>query len=346
MGPGGTLGGGDGSGTGAGTGAASARLSRRIARVTIPFIAVRRSTGWTPALALLSALRYARPGAAGEPYTIGRCRTRRDRTARTPGGTALPGRPDIAMGPVCLGWRLAAWCCHSCVMWPCAGAVTGTPSAAMETEVSLLDFATLDATPLQRDPYDWIVVENFIRPETFKAVVADFPTVPGPGSHPPAELSIHGTFKALMDELQGPDFRAAIERKFDIDLDGRPTMYTVRGFVSERDGKIHTDSKTKIITVLLYMNEGWEADGGRLRLLRTGDSLDNPVAEVSPNGGTLLVFRRSDNSWHGHKPFAGPRRAIQLNWVTDADVVSSEQRRHAFSSRLKKIKNMILPLAG
>ncbi len=222
------------------------------------------------------------------------------------------------------------------------------PSAGpeKETSVSTLDIAAFDATPLTRDPFDFVIVERFIQPTTFKEIVADFPRIPGPGSHPPGELSVKGRFKDLMADLEGPDFRAAVERKFDLDLTGRPTMYTVRGFVGDRDGHIHTDSKTKIITVLLYLNDGWQADGGRLRLLRSSDSLDNPVAEVSPNEGTLLVFRRSDNSWHGHKPFKGQRRAIQLNYVTDADVVASEQRRHAFATRVKKLKNMILPMAG
>ena len=212
--------------------------------------------------------------------------------------------------------------------------------------MSTLDIAALDATPLTRDPFDFVIVEHFIRPDRFAEVVADFPAIPGPGSHPPAELTIRGKFQAMMAELEGPAFRTAIERKFGVDLANRPTMYTVRGFVGDRDGHIHTDSKSKIITVLLYLNEGWEADGGRLRLLRSSSSLDNPVAEVSPNGGTLLVFRRSDNSWHGHKPFTGQRRAIQLNWVTGEDVVASEQRRHAFATRVKKIRNMILPIAG
>ena len=212
--------------------------------------------------------------------------------------------------------------------------------------MSLLDFDAFDNQPLTRDPFEFVIVENFIRPESFRAVVSDFPRVQGPGSHPPSELSIAGQFKGLMDELEGPAFRAAVEKKFSIDLTGRPTMYTVRGFVSDRDGQIHTDSKTKIITVLLYLNEGWEADGGRLRLLRSNESLDNPVAEVSPNGGTLLVFKRSDQSWHGHKTFKGQRRAIQMNWVTGADVVATEQRRHMFSTRVKKLKNMLLPMAG
>jgi SM-20-related protein len=209
--------------------------------------------------------------------------------------------------------------------------------------MTYIDLAAFERAPLQRDPYDFLVLPNFILPDRFKDVSADFPAVPGAGSHPPAELVIKGHFKSLMEELQGPTFRSAIETKFGIDLTGRPTMYTVRGFVSERDGSIHTDSRSKLITLLLYMNEGWEADGGRLRILRSGTSLEDPRAEVAPYGGTLLVFRRSENSWHGHKKHAGPRRAIQLNWVTSQDVVEREQGRHGLSSKIKRLTNALLP---
>ena len=136
--------------------------------------------------------------------------------------------------------------------------------------MSYCDFEALERTPLERDPFEYIVVPDFLKSDRFPEVLADYPEVPGPGSHPPAELSIRGHFKALIDELRGPEFQAAIERKFDIDLTGRPTMYTVRGFVREKDGSIHTDSETKIITVLLYMNERWQEDAGRLRLLALG----------------------------------------------------------------------------
>ena len=64
------------------------------------------------------------------------------------------------------------------------------------------DLAALGRTPLRRDPYDFVIVPDFLRAETFKAVVADYPDVPGPGSHPPSELSIHGAFEGLMGELQ------------------------------------------------------------------------------------------------------------------------------------------------
>ena len=205
------------------------------------------------------------------------------------------------------------------------------------------DYDALEQTALQRDPFEYLVVPDFIKASEFASIVADYPAVPGPGSHPPAELDIHGQFKGLMDELLGPQFCSAIERKFSIDLSGHPTMYTVRGFVREKDGSIHTDSTTKIITVLLYMNERWQEDAGRLRLLRGPDNLDDYVAEVPPYGGTLLAFRRADNSWHGHKPISGPRRAIQLNWVTSQEVVDGEQRRHQFSTKFKKLTRIFIP---
>ena len=215
-----------------------------------------------------------------------------------------------------------------------------------DMSANYLDFAAFERTPLTREPFDFMVVPDFVKADMFKPVIADFPAVPGPGSHPPSELAVKGHFKALMDSLESPAFRKAVEAKFGIDLQGRPTMYTVRGFVRRNDGSIHTDSTTKIITVLLYLNERWEEDAGRLRLLRNDTDLEDYVAEVPPYGGTLLVFKRADNSWHGHKPVAGPRRAIQLNWVTDASVVGHEQRRHRLSTRFKKIKNFFMPRAA
>lgn len=201
----------------------------------------------------------------------------------------------------------------------------------------LLDIDALRATPLKTDPYDYFVVPNFIRAAEFDQVVSDFPRIDSTGSIPPSELEIRGAFDRLLKELEGPEFREAIEEKFNLDLSDRPTMITVRGNCARSNGKIHTDTASKIITVLLYMNQEWDKDGGRLRILRSATDLNDAADEVSPNGGTLLVFKRSDKSWHGHEPFEGPRRAIQLNWVTDDEIVAREQRRHRFTMFLKRI---------
>jgi len=208
--------------------------------------------------------------------------------------------------------------------------------------MAYLSYVAITRTPLQRDPFEFVIVPNCIERDALAKVVADFPKVPGPGSHPPSELAVQGHFAALLDELKGSMFRDAVEKKFAIDLKQRPTMCTVRGYLQKKDGAIHTDSKTKIITVLLYLNEGWDSEGGRLRMLRNGNDLDSYVAEVAPTDGTLLMFRRSDNSWHGHKPYEGPRRAIQFNWVSSEAVVKKEQARHRLSARVKRAKTLLL----
>jgi len=100
-------------------------------------------------------------------------------------------------------------------------------------------------------------------------------------------------FAGLAAELEGDELRQEIERKFAIDLAGRPTMITVRGRSDGRDGRIHTDSVTKLITVLLYMNPVWEAEGGRLRLLRRAVDLTDahgPGAGADGGGTYHAVY--------------------------------------------------------
>jgi hypothetical protein len=208
--------------------------------------------------------------------------------------------------------------------------------------MAMLDIEAFTTTPLVREPFPYLIVPGFLKAEARIAVQNDYPEIAKPGSFPTTEIDYGPAFATLLAELQGPDLRAAFEAKFGIDLSARPTMVTVRGRAQAKDGRIHTDSKTKIITVLLYMNGQWEADGGRLRLLRSGDSLDDMLAEVPPDEGTLVAFLVTPHSWHGHSPFVGPRRVIQLNWVTGEDVVRHEQSRHRFSARMKKL----LPFAS
>jgi SM-20-related protein len=203
--------------------------------------------------------------------------------------------------------------------------------------MSMLDLDAFDATALATEPFPYLIVPGFLKQTARDAVGRDYPAIAKPGSFPVSEVAGGPAFSQLLEELEGPALRAAFERKFAIDLSGRPTMVTVRGQARAKDGRIHTDSKTKIITVLLYMNSGWEEDGGRLRLLRSADSLEDPIAEVPPDEGTLLAFLVTPNSWHGHRQFVGARRVIQLNWVTDDEVVRHEQSRHRFSARVKKL---------
>ena len=203
---------------------------------------------------------------------------------------------------------------------------------------TMLNTQALAEAQFFQEPFSYVIVPNFIKQEALAAIEADFPRIDIPGSLPLKSLQYGAKFAQFMEEIQGPEMTALVAKKFAVDLTNRPTMVTVRGKCRLSDGQIHTDSKTKLITVLIYMNGKWEQPGGRLRLLRSADSLNDSFAEVPPEQGTLLIFKNQANAWHGHESFEGTRRAIQLNWVTDRGVVLREQIRHRISAFFKSLK--------
>ena len=208
-----------------------------------------------------------------------------------------------------------------------------------------LDIDALKAVLLTREPFEFFVVPGFVRAEARAKINADYPKITQGGSFPAAQLSYGPAFREFLSDLESDEFREAFEEKFGLDLAGRPTTITVRGQCSPKDGRIHTDTQSKIITILIYMNAAWEHAGGRLRLLRSADNLDDMILEAPPVEGTLLAFKRADNSWHGHKPFAGERRVIQFNWVTSEGDRKLAMLRHHVSAPFKRLMAVVRPAA-
>jgi len=205
-----------------------------------------------------------------------------------------------------------------------------------------LNMDALKKTTLVRDPFEFLIVPDMIKREAKASLESDLPRVSHPGIFPCDELKYGPTFASLLEELRGPELRAAVSEQFGSDLSQYPTLITFRGRCRRGDGRVHTDAAWKVITALIYLNDRWGHEGGRLRLLRS-QNLEDVVAEVSPEWGTFLAFRVSDRSWHGHRPFEGERRVIMLNWVTDQRVVDRELARHRRSARLKKLLPFIWP---
>lgn len=199
----------------------------------------------------------------------------------------------------------------------------------------MVDFELLRRCTPELDPFPYLIVPGFVREEMRGGIREDYPIISHRGSFPLASLQYGPRFAALIDVLTGPEMAALVERKLGTDLAGRPTTVTVRGISDGRDGHIHTDSRSKLVTLLLYMNSEWEAQRGRLRLLRTPDNLQDFVAEVPPDCGTMLLFKNTPNAWHGFEPFEGPRRVIQVNWVTGGGVLWRETLRHRLSAFTK-----------
>jgi SM-20-related protein len=201
-----------------------------------------------------------------------------------------------------------------------------------------LDLAALDRASVHTQPFPYLIVPRFVRASALSAIGRDFPSIEHPGSFPLSSLRYGPAFETFVDDLVSPQMTALVGRKLNMDLSSAPTMVTVRGQSRAQDGKIHTDSRTKLVTALIYMNDAWESPRGRLRLVRSEHDLNDVIAEVPPEQGTLLLFKNEPNAWHGFEPFSGPRRVIQLNWVTSASVVRREQLRHRISALFKRLK--------
>ena len=201
----------------------------------------------------------------------------------------------------------------------------------------MIDYARLAATPLAQSPYEHVVVPGFLPPRDAAAVAASFPAPDLPGVLPAPTHPRDDACGRLLTELRGARLTQAFSDKFQLSLNTDALMITLRARTRPQDGRIHTDSETKLVTALIYLNDEWASAGGRLRVLRGPNDIEDMAAEVPPVAGTLITFRRCDHSWHGHKPFDGPRKAIMLNWMVDAATARRELLRHSVSAGVKSL---------
>jgi hypothetical protein len=192
-----------------------------------------------------------------------------------------------------------------------------------------MTYANLDAlraAPLSTDPFPFLVAPGFLGCGELAAVNADYPAIATAANHALEDLDFGPAFARLIADLESDAFARLLGERFDMALEGLPTTITVRRFCERTDGNIHTDHRSKIITVLVYFNEAWACEEGQLRMLRSRHDIDDYAAEVPPLGGTLLAFKRTPHSWHGHTRFVGERRMLQLNFLDRSPLAVATQR--------------------
>lgn len=189
------------------------------------------------------------------------------------------------------------------------------PATRDEAVLKMLDMERFAAATVQSDPCRYIHVPQFIRPEALVEINRDYPDIRERGNFEPEQLSYGPAFAELLGELGSPELKRAFSAKFGIDLSANPLQLTARKFVDETDSGLHNDSRTKVVTVLVYFNEHWEHAGGKLRLTRNDRDFEDYTVECEPQQGNLIAFVRSATSFHGYLPCNGERRSIQMYWV-------------------------------
>ena len=202
--------------------------------------------------------------------------------------------------------------------------------------MQLLDKNQLNLAKVDNNFFPYFHVENALSNFLDSSdLVKDFPYIDSGGSFPSDNLK-EGDIKKLVEELEGDEFKAILENKLGVNLKDAEVITTLRGFSRFKDGKIHTDSQSKIVTVLLYLNKNWDNEIGNLRLLKKNNDLDNYIQEISSEYGNLVAFKVTDNCWHGFVPFEGKRLSIQLNYIYPKSL-NIHKIRHKLSASFKKL---------
>jgi hypothetical protein len=206
----------------------------------------------------------------------------------------------------------------------------------------LLDAARLQRadTVVRQQPFAFLIAQDQL-PEAARGELArDFPRYPSAGFFPHEVNDCGPSVNRLIGDLTSREFADAIGRHLGIpDLGRYPSLVTLCRLLNKRHGTIHTDSRSKVVTALVYLNESWpDTSEGCFRFLNRIDDIDDLAApEIRPLYGRLVAFRRADNSFHGHLPHEGERRVIQIAWLTSEDEKLRKTQRGRLSRLFKKL---------
>lgn len=206
----------------------------------------------------------------------------------------------------------------------------------------LFDPARLDRadTVVREQPFHFLVARGQLPAQAADDLRRDFPRYAGAGFFPYEEKDCGASINRLIAALTKPDVASAVGTRLGIDNLGQyPTLVTLCRALNKRHGTIHTDSRSKVATALLYLEADWpDTSDGCFRFLNRIDAIDDLAApEVKPLYGNFVVFKRADNSFHGHLPFEGERRVIQVAWLTSEEEKQRKTQRGKLSRLFKKL---------
>lgn len=206
----------------------------------------------------------------------------------------------------------------------------------------LLDPARLDRpdTMVQHQPFPFMMAHGQLPDEVRDDLERDFPRYTSAGFFPYDPDDCGPSINALIENMTSPAFAHAIGQRLGIDNLGQyPTLVTLCRLLNKRHGTIHTDSRSKVATALIYLNPRWpDTSNGCLRFLHRIDDIDSIAApELIPLYGEFAVFKRCENSFHGHLPYEGERRVIQVAWLISEEEKLRKTKRGKFSRAFKKL---------
>ena len=203
--------------------------------------------------------------------------------------------------------------------------------------MQLINSNKLSQATVHSEFFPFFHIDNvFLDEVDIDLVINDFPSITNGGSFQVDSIQSGKSVHKLIGELEGEEFKRILEKKFNVNLDKAKVATTLRGYSRKKDGKIHTDSKTKILTVLLYLNKTWPEKNGNLRLLKENNNLEHYIKEIPCTFGSMVAFKVTNKCWHGFKAYEGKRLSIQLNYIYP-EALRTHNLRRKISSAVKSI---------
>ncbi|MDE2421303.1 MAG: 2OG-Fe(II) oxygenase [Gammaproteobacteria bacterium] len=190
---------------------------------------------------------------------------------------------------------------------------------------------------VHQEPFNFVLANNILSNEAQFELDRDYPKYKEAGFLPYNPDECGPSINTFVEELTSKGFSDYVGDMLGIEnLHQYPTLITLCHLFNKRFGTIHTDSKSKVATALIYMNHDWpDTSDGCLRFLKRID--DIVVPEIRPIYGNFTIFKRSDNSFHGHLPYEGERRVIQIAWLTSEEEKMRKNKRGRFTRKLKQL---------
>ena len=78
---------------------------------------------------------------------------------------------------------------------------------------SMLDLERFRATPLTREPFEFLIVPEFVKADARSAIHDDYPGVDRPGSFPLGEVTYGSAFAKLVEQMRSDEFRRRLRRE-------------------------------------------------------------------------------------------------------------------------------------
>ena len=197
----------------------------------------------------------------------------------------------------------------------------GRPGARREPVLNVQRIADFE---MNGEPYRWARIDRLFSEPQAARLAASFPrdkfkNVAGydgekgyqyvarslihmGASEPSHPKGLDPLWLALAEDLLSPAYRDALSAASGLDLSSAQMEANVIHYGPGSWLGPHVDLKEKILTHIIYFNEGWDPrDGGCLNILRSRDPEDK-VAEIPPLVGSSSLLVRSDRSWHSVSP--------------------------------------------